>query len=238
MKFASFVFSLLFSVISQATSSQSNVDLILQEAFVNENIEKAKDLLASPQGKAYMIMAAKADNPIFLDLFIKAGGDVNTRNSSKDTLLHIAIEAGKTDNANLLLKANAKIKTRDDAGWAPLHSAAFYQQTDILALLIEAGADPNIRTHIGNTALHYIATKGSSGDIELLIEAGADVNAQNVHGETPLELTSKSDMTMARFRGVELNDNIRTLINYGGEVRTSFTSEVLKQRLALFFRCW
>lgn len=232
MKFIGFVFSLLFLVISQATPNQSDTDLILQEAFVNENVEKARVLLASPQGKTYLILAAQADNPVFLDLFIKAGGDVNTRDSSKNTLLHLAIEAEKIDNVNLLLKANAKTKTRNDSSWAPLHLAAFNPQTGILALLIETGADPNIRTVIGNTALHYVATRGSPNDIELLIKAGADVNAQNTSGATPLELAS------SRFRGIEINDNIRTLIDHGGETKNKFTLETLKQKLALFIRCW
>lgn len=97
-----------------------------------------------------MVYAAKMEDPRFLELLLKHGGDPNTRNSNNETLMYQAFLSGnKWKNVQLLVENGA------DVNQANLGSA-----DTVLSLytarggfnyaywLLEHGADPTIKTKI------------------------------------------------------------------------------------------
>ncbi|MCK9266984.1 ankyrin repeat domain-containing protein [bacterium] len=114
--------------------------------------------------------------------------DVNIRNDTGDTFLHIAVRMEKKEVAELLINKSAEINAKNNGEITPLHLAASRGYTDIGKLLIDKGADINIENNYGETPLHLAVREGHAEIAKLLIESGAIVNAQNNKGITPLDI--------------------------------------------------
>lgn len=87
---------------------------------------------------------------------IIAGTQVNTKNMTGDTPLHIAAALGRTYAADLLIDAGAELETKNGSGVTPLFNAAFFCHTDVLESLLEAGANPNATDQNGSSILQII----------------------------------------------------------------------------------
>jgi len=132
-------------------------------------------------GRTPLHAAAYRDNKEVVELLIKNGADVNTRDKTGDTPLHLAAGEGNKAVAELLITNGADVNARTKYGGnTPLHEAArsTYSHYGVLELLISNGADVNARDKHGHTPLHEAADWGLPFAVELLIKNGADVNAR------------------------------------------------------------
>ena len=146
-----------------------------------------------------------------LNLFIKAGFDLNSTDLLGRTELDRAWESDKIES---FIDADASVDKTPQGIESALHTSVRFnyrkcvkklldkkanpnkrefekgftplmlsQDVEITTFLLKAGADPNIRDHSQATALHYCYNKNLARP---LIKAGAQVNAVDMMYETPL----------------------------------------------------
>lgn len=85
--------------------------------------------------------------------YIVCGDDVNARNDTGFTPLHIACFNGHMSVVKLLVENGAKINAQTNALLTALHCAVIPGHAHIAHYLLNAGADPDMRTVFGRTAL-------------------------------------------------------------------------------------
>jgi len=133
-----------------------------------------------------------------VDLWVKAGADVNWADENGRSLLSYATNCPNADTVQALLSRGANANSRDKAGITPLFwaTASLSAETsgtavlDIARQLISKGADVNAKAREGHTPLHGAAFDGHLALVELLIEKGADINAPSSEG-TPLDIATR-----------------------------------------------
>ncbi|XP_076435310.1 uncharacterized protein LOC143275219 [Babylonia areolata] len=143
-------------------------------------------------------------------LLLRAGADVNAKDSTKNTPLMWAVERGHADTAKLLLEHGADVNTKNRAGYTPLMCAVIGGHADIAKLLMEHGADVNTKNSDGLTPLMYAVRRGHADTAKLLLEHGADVNTTDIAGRTPLMYAVIGGHT----------DTAKLLLEHGPDVNT------------------
>ncbi len=124
-----------------------------------DGLQALLDNGADPNARAYktvdgrrlgynnaMVYAAKMDDPRFLELLLKHGGDPNTRNSANETLLFQAFVAGNQwENVKLLVENGADVNEENRGSadtvisWYTTRGAFEHAYW-----LLEHGADPTV----------------------------------------------------------------------------------------------
>ena len=143
-------------------------------------------------------------------LLIENGADVNIRNKTGGTLLHI------TNNfqiVKVLIENGADINARNNYGQTPLHWIR-NDNLEIAKLLIESGADVNAKNNKGNTPLHNVWNIEKA---KLLVDSGADVNARNKQGQTPCDKLAFSNYAVGIFDWARYGKIKNFIIKNGGE---------------------
>jgi len=164
--------------------------------------------LRNAAGESCLHLAARAGRRgrKVVDLLIRRGADLESRDKKGKTPLQAAVEEGSTAGVSLLIEAGADIHTRDNAGWSLLHSAATPKgRREIIQIIARcealaggvkrpmAGASLDCRSRIGDyrhgwsTPLHVAAACGNAEVADALVECDrGSVWALDALGETPL----------------------------------------------------
>uniref|UniRef100_A0A0G4G9U7 Protein kinase domain-containing protein n=1 Tax=Chromera velia CCMP2878 TaxID=1169474 RepID=A0A0G4G9U7_9ALVE len=116
---------------------------------------------------------------------VLGGSNLNTKNKSGESLVHIAVSHSALGVLATLVHAGANVKAVDNQGCAPLH-IAINSQSGVMETLINAGADVDVRNKDGRSPLHAAASRCSRRKVEILVAAGAHVNAVDKDGNSPL----------------------------------------------------
>jgi ankyrin repeat protein len=135
------------------------------------------------------------------ELLLKHGGNVDVRDTRKQTALHKTIDRrGKVavDAVRFLLEHGADVNARRDDLWTPLHLAIDLRELSVARMLLEHQADVNSRNNDGQAPLHLLSRWAHSQDGDdddsnlamLLLERGAKVNEKDKDKATPLHLAS------------------------------------------------
>ena len=119
---------------------------------------------------------------------IRRGMDVNTADSTGNTLLMLAVRDGHMALMEALLVNRANVHRRNQFGDTALMLGALKAKPETVRRLIDVGAEPNVD---GWTPLHYAIFGGSKEVIALLIAKGAKLDARAPNGQTPLMLAVK-----------------------------------------------
>jgi len=123
-----------------------------------------------------LVRAVQAHQPALMSLLLKAGADVDAPNSSGQTALLAAIEAGHWEEVELLLSAGADANHAGPHKISPLMAVAMADQTSAIHSLILKGAKLAIVDENGHSALHYAVVTRSLGALQLLLQSGAPVS--------------------------------------------------------------
>jgi ankyrin repeat protein len=150
-----------------------------------------------------------------VELLLAKDADINARDNTSNTALHIAAQKFYKDLAKLLpvrgaevdykindgvtsstlaedevtqllLKNRAEVNAKNMFGYTPLHWAAQNGHKDIVELLLVKKAEIEAKDSVGRTPLYWAATKGHKDVVELLLANKAEVNAKSFEGLTPL----------------------------------------------------
>lgn len=129
----------------------------------------------------------------FLDKIRKKEFDINWRDDSESSLLHVSVSFGRMEYVTALLQNGANINLSNRNGDTPLHVAVARQKYEMMtALLNFSGVAVNAKNRFNVTPLHIAAGEGCSAFVATLLERGADVNERNLLQYTPMCLAAKT----------------------------------------------
>nr|MCR4791000.1 ankyrin repeat domain-containing protein [Treponemataceae bacterium] len=123
-----------------------------------------------------------------IDMLIKLGYPVDTRNNSGMTALSYAVEKNMTEQVRSLLENNADPFIQTGEGNSPL-SLAFSKNKEILDSFVEIVG--NEVDYQGEGILHYAAKIADIDTVKRLITKGLDRNIRNVSGERPADVAKR-----------------------------------------------
>lgn len=128
--------------------------------------------------------------PKLSNLLLKNGVNINFKDSTGCTALHLASAMQNLNAVKFLLKNGADVNHRktDCEGITPLHWVSIQEDLKILKLLISKTSDINAQDKYGSTPLHWASRNGYSQNVKFLIKKGADANIKNKKGQTPLNV--------------------------------------------------
>ncbi|ODM94644.1 Ankyrin repeat and protein kinase domain-containing protein 1 [Orchesella cincta] len=190
-------------------------------AVQNGDVDRCKALLAGGVDADQMFKINSQNIPAIcigvergayalVELLLRSGVAVNSRDSRGRTSLHVAIEMGYDAICQLLLQNRADPNAADNMLISPLHLAAKRGSSSQVSSLITFGADVNRKDRSGKSPLHCACTFPAANPevVQLLVDSGAAVNDLDLSGYSPLLcalLNSKYDI-------------VRILINHGANV--------------------
>jgi ankyrin repeat protein len=136
-----------------------------QRVPIDVYLSLAGRFLATPGrlGWAPLHNAALAGTTQTIEALIRAGADVDARDTDGRTPLHIACTYPRPQIVETLVAAGASLDVRDKDGASPLHRAACVGPEPV-EVLIAAGADRNARDDRGRTALDRAEVEITTGD--------------------------------------------------------------------------
>jgi hypothetical protein len=119
--------------------------------------------------------SVREGNAHAVDLFVRAGLPVDTRDKKGVPVLCLAVREGNRAIVDLLIDSGAQVNVQsEDRGNSPLMDAAAYGNCSIMSDLLEAGAALDLRSKDGQTALIIAVGKNDVASSALLLESGAD----------------------------------------------------------------
>ncbi len=121
---------------------------------------------------SFLQQAAKGDKET-VQLFIKAGMDVNSGDDRGHTALIAASITGRTEMVRFLIEKGADVNAKENNGVTALMIASGKGWTELVKLLLEKGVDVNAKENNGATALIIASSTGKSDIASLLRNAGA-----------------------------------------------------------------
>jgi len=127
---------------------------------------------------ALMALATRIDAPTT----VRAGADVNQRNTDGSTPLQWAVYNGDAAEVGRLIAAGADVSLVNDYGATAMSLAAEVADTEILKLLLAAGANADSPNGDGQTALMVVARTGDVEAAKVLLDHGATIDARERFG--------------------------------------------------------
>ncbi|MDR2214453.1 MAG: ankyrin repeat domain-containing protein [Nevskiaceae bacterium] len=125
--------------------------------------------------------------------------NINGRDESGSSLLHVAIAFRHDDAALYLISSGIELNAQSKDGKTALSYAAVYQNEPVARMLIERGADINLADNFGNGPLWH-ALQSSRKDynlFECILNSGADPTVKNKVGKSVADaVNSRGDETL------------------------------------------
>ena len=112
------------------------------------------------------------------EYFINEELNINSQNYSKETALHLAIDA----RDGVIMQSKKKWPFNVCEG----------RYTKIVKFLLKMGANANIKNHSGDTPLHIAAKNEMEYIVKLLLHYNADIHVRNNRNETAMDLTKNN----------------------------------------------
>ncbi len=147
------------------------------------------------------LAASEAEVLSGAQLLLDHGANIDLRNKTGQTALHLASQRGRLDFMELLLNRGAMVDVPDNDGFTPLHLAISKMERRATELLLKNGANIDLQNNKRQTALHLALQHSHPNIIPLLLENGANVDAQDDDGSTPLHRAiSRADVELSRVQ--------------------------------------
>ena len=116
---------------------------------------------------------------------MKAGADLEARDSNMDTPLLLAARTGHISATEFLLQRRANVNARDSMGRNALIHAVKSKNLDLVTTMMVYNSDMNMRDkEWGWTPLHYAASSGSIEICADIIDQGGNVYAVSTKGKS------------------------------------------------------
>lgn len=154
--------------------------------------------------------AVHSKNAGVCEYLLTLNPNVDVRDNSDNTPLHLAARLGCVDICMLLLDKGAHINAVNNFGNSPILEATSHCMLDVMKYLITRGADTHVRDRFGNGILH-VAIRSRSYAIthHALVAINLPLSVTNCDGQTLLQLAAD----------LKLWDVICLLLNAGCNTR-------------------
>jgi ankyrin repeat protein len=120
------------------------------------------------------------NNSEIIKLLQSHGCDLEARDNSGKTALHISCSMGNKENVLALIRMGGNVNAKSDEGWTCLFWSVCIGVVDFIDILLENGADPNICSRDAESPLYRgLTSVHASKIIKKLLLSGADVNYKN-----------------------------------------------------------
>lgn len=139
-----------------------------------------------------LVQAAKANDVSQVAELIRAGGDVNAKDSLQDSAFLYAGAEGLNEVLRLTLASGADVSSTNRFGGTALIPASEHGHVETVRILLEAGVPVNHVNSLGWTALQEAILLNDGGPrqqdvVRQLLAAGADPAIPDPQGRTALE---------------------------------------------------
>jgi ankyrin repeat protein len=173
----------------------------LLQAYKNRDLSIAKRLLALGVSVNFqydstdsLLSRAAQDNEWeFVEAFLNAGGNPNSRIGNKLPVISYAINQGEFEIVKLLVQKGASVNLGDRSA-CPIHYACERNREDIVAYLLECGACIEIKDGDGDTPLIIASKAGFYAMAKFLISKGANPEQRNKNGKRALDYSRSSEL--------------------------------------------
>ncbi|XP_071796931.1 uncharacterized protein [Asterias amurensis] len=164
---------------------------------LTEQVEADKSIInkldKSERTALHWAASGKRINVVRYILELKPAVNVNIRDDSNWTPLHIAASVGQEDIVTVLVSKGAEVNSANSTGQTPLHYAASRDRQKVAEILLEHGADTNIAERVGATPMHRAASKGNLEIVKLLLNYNCRLDQQDCVGNTALHMACEED---------------------------------------------
>lgn len=147
--------------------------LLQGENWQGSSESKAEIRKSISKSGAVLALATKSNYSTIVQMLVDAGVDLNWRDKTNETALHVAARFGHAECARIIIKGTELQKgdleaTENTYAWTPLHVAAVDGKLNVAELLVEAGADTTRIDSSGWTAREHAALRGHMDIARLL----------------------------------------------------------------------
>lgn len=189
----------------------------LEKAFLEKDEETVRKILSSGYGNVNKTIGCNLFNCVqyavsqnllnILILLEEMGGDLQIRNSNRETLLYVAASCNSFNVLKYLIDKGIDVNEVNIDKNTPLHAAAISQSLESVEFLLKAKALINVRNNANQLPIHIAATKNNIALNDILST------------RTNLLLVDKNEMTPLHL-AAEANcpDNIKLFIRKGVDV--------------------
>eukprot|EP01134_Creolimax_fragrantissima_P004316 CFRG4316T1 len=171
------------------------------------------------KGMTALHWVAGDNEPKMVEMLLKRGAHIDTRDDWGQTPLHQACYAGNLEVVNILVSYGADVNDRDWTwGQNALHWATIKGRDETIKFLLEQGMNVNVMDEDkGMYPLHLAAISGSASSVALLLSHGGDPTALTFDKRLPEECTSKVDIASmikaSRMKAVGAQENASKKMN-------------------------
>lgn len=167
-------------------TARAELDSLFRARF---EISDKSSILPQPLHVAVFFNIWRLGRVLLIDM------NVNARDATGSTALHIAAGQGHTQIAQELLKEGARIDIADDSGAYPIHKAVRQGNHETLRELIKADGDINVPDKYRFTPMHVACQLGWTKCVAILLEHHASVSNDSKANETPIGLAIENGHT-------------------------------------------
>lgn len=155
-------------------------------------------------GKSLLHMAVRKQRWKFVQALLRAGADVNVRDTDRRTPLHVAAEKNNTTIINMLAEADANLEAADRSNRTAFLRACQLGKAEAAQALRNKGADIFATDMSGWGGIHLAAVSDKHTDIlPVLTMMGLDINRRDDISWTPLHWvaeTGSAEMALALLK--------------------------------------
>lgn len=170
-----------------------------EELFSQYQSGRLKGIIDPLYGRRLIHLAAELNRPGLIKMLVDSRENVNAQDSSKNTPLHTAMEAGSKDAAAALIECRADVLAENVHNQSILHFACNHGFYEVALLAIKSGAPVKKEATGKWQPIHYAACKGHMRIVVLLAENGADLSAPLGYGWTAGDMAFDKHKEIANF---------------------------------------
>ncbi|MFM2322020.1 MAG: hypothetical protein RLZZ225_173 [Pseudomonadota bacterium] len=167
--------------------SKAHSEIAKRLIGINADLLEAKN----ESGDTALHLAVSNNDLKLMDLLLKLGADLETKDGSGDTPLCFATWFTHIDIVKYLVEQGANLEAKDAAGNTPLHIAVLNDNLDIVKYLVEQGADLEAKDAENNIPLHLAILNDNLALINYFAERVAIT-----HEQRDIDSAPKPDLSL------------------------------------------
>ncbi|KAI4120703.1 MAG: hypothetical protein LQ338_006827 [Usnochroma carphineum] len=142
-------------------------------------LHSAYNLTAEPVSSQALPFAVRSRSTKMIDMLLKYGADINSKDVVDQTALHIASQDGDLAVMKRLLAHGADIEAQGLFARTSLSYAAKAGHEDCVLALLHNGAEADVQDICGMTAVHMASIKGSLGTMHELVKHHVTISTRS-----------------------------------------------------------